>query len=74
MTRELRTAAEIRAEVKRLFDPQGVVRHRVPQPELVPGADGPNWRMPLLKTRDRGVQAVFAMALQDVRSRWDLKA
>lgn len=73
--RELHTADEIRAEVKRLFNPHGAIKHRVPQPELVaaPGEGAPNWKMPMLKTRDRGEQAVFSMAMQDVRSRWDLK-
>lgn len=75
MARELHAADEIRAEVKRLFDPHGVVKHRVPKPELIaqpePGAC--NWRMALLKTRDRGVQTGFANAMQEVRSRWDLK-
>lgn len=74
--REQHTAAEIRAEVKRLFDPHGSMKKRVPQPVLIaapePGAC--NWGMPLLKTRDRGIQAVFVSALQDVRSRWNLKA
>jgi hypothetical protein len=73
--REQHTAAEIRAEVKRLFNPHGALKNRVPQPYFVdqPPSDGPNWGMPLLKTRDRGIQTVFVMAVQEVRSRWDLK-
>ena len=75
MEREQHTAAEIRAEVKKLFDPWGTMRKRVPQPFRVehPEPGQPNWGMKLLRTPDRGIQAVFVAAVQDVRARWDLK-
>ena len=65
---------KIRAEVKRLFDPHGAMKKRVPRPVLLeaPPADGPNWGMPMLKTRDRGVQAMFVVAMMEVKARWNL--
>jgi hypothetical protein len=75
MARELHTADEIRAEVKRLFDPHGTRRKRVPHPERIanPEPGEANWRMPLIRSTDMGVQFMFSQAVQDVRARWDLK-
>jgi hypothetical protein len=41
MARELHTADEIRAEVKRLFDPHGAMRKRMPKPQLLAVDVGP---------------------------------